>query len=243
MTMSEKLSRYPVRPTKFGKEVHSDGWRSRHQLRRATQTALRRTTKPLLEVGGPTSKGYLSIGRRRLPHGLIISNVEHTKGASLHADVRRLPFKAQSLGGILMQGLTRMPEEIARGPREVEGVPMKFQPSSMDETGNILKLIFGARDGDYSSWVDEEIMGYSLRPALLREARRTIEPHGVFIAALLSPSEIRLAGQLGFELTASTLPDSSDKPHPLEYQQAEFLLTLANMETPAAQLIAEVQQW
>lgn len=233
--MSEVLKRYPVRATKFCKEVHSEGRKSRRTIRAATKAALRATNGPLLEVGGPSSKGYLAVDGLKLPNGVIISNIDGEKDASLVADVRNLPFKAKSLGGIMMQGLTRVPEEIAQAPLERPDLPVMFQPHIMRDDGNMLKLLFADKGGDYSGWTDPEIMNYSQRLAMLKEARRTVEPNGVLIATFLSGGEIRLAKQLGFELTASTISDVDY--HAMHYNHGEFLMTLTNLDTPAGQHI------
>lgn len=238
MAVSEILNRYPVRATEFCKDVYSESRQQRRSMRNATKQALRGTTKPLLEVGGPTTKGYIALDGVKLPNGIIISNITPEKGASLLADVRRLPFAAQSLGGIVMQGLTRVPEEIAQAPRQLEGVPSELQPHLMADTGNLLKILFAARDEDYSGWGDPDIMNYSQRLAMLKEARRTVEPNGVLLATMLSGGEIRLAEQLGFEMTATTVPEID--PHALHYNKGEVLMTLANMDTPAGRFVEDL---
>lgn len=229
--MNQVLNRYPVRATKFCKEVYSDSRQQRQSMRSATKKALGETTKPLLEVGGPTTKGYIALDGVKLPNGIIISNIAPEKGASLLADVRNLPFASKSLGGIVMQGLTRIPEEIAQAPRQLEGIPIEFQPDIMNDNGNLLKILFAAREEDYSGWGDQDIMNYSQRLAMLKEARRTVEPNGLLLATMLSGGEIRLAEQLGFEMTATTVPEID--PHALHYNKGEVLMTLTNMNTPA----------
>ena len=81
-------------------------------------------------------------------------------------------------------------------------------------------------------------MNYSQRLAMLKEARRTVEPNGVLLATMLSGGEIRLAEQLGFEMTATTVPKID--PHALQYNKGEVLMTLTNMDTPAGRFVEDL---
>lgn len=234
--MTEVLTRYPHAPSQSYKSRFSRS--DRREIRSAAHTSLRHTTQPLLEIGGPTEHGFVALGKKRLPNGVIISNVEPTEGASQIVDVRKLPYERQSLGGVLMSALTRMPEEFAKAPREVEGVHMDYQPRSIYAVGEMLKLVLCEREQDYSLWGDEDFMNFNLRLAMLKEARLKVEPNGVIIANTLLSGELRLAKQLGFEMAATTVPEINR--HIAGYNFGEFVLTLADLETPAGQYVESV---
>jgi hypothetical protein len=224
------IDRYPNRSKRWNNPFPSDGRAARKFLRATAMEAISSTSGPLLEVGGPSHTGFMSIDTEKLPNGLIVSNIEHKKEAALLADVRELPFKAKSLGGILMQSMTRMPEEIARAPHGRGEDLGWWSLDIMQDISNVGRLLVSAPE-DHSGWGDTELTGYSLRLALLKEARRTIEPNGVFIATSLSGGEIRLAEQLGFELKAASINDRS-----LDiavYNHGEFVFTLDHLDTPA----------
>lgn len=231
--MSEVLRRYPHSPLKSYEARFSS--RSRKAIQSATRNALRNTTNPLLEVGGPTEHGFVALGRKRLPNGIIISNFEPTKGASQIVDVRNIPYPQKSLGGVVMSALTRVPETIAKAPLERSDLPVAFQPHLMDDLRNTLKIIFSAKEGDYSPWLDKSIMDFSQRLAMLREARLKVEPQGVVIANTLSGGELRLAEDLGFSMESTTVDEVTHAAH--LYNYGEFLLVLNDMETPAGQFL------
>jgi hypothetical protein len=231
--MPEVLRRYPYSPSESYKARSNS--RSIKAIQGATKSALQKTTRPLLEVGGPTKHGFYALGRKRLPNGIVISNFEPTEGASQIVDVRDIPYPPKSLGGIVMSALTRTPEEIAKAPKENPDIPSSLRPNLLDDLGNVMQIILSEKEGDYSPWVDNDIMGFSQRLAMLREARLKVEPHGVIIANTLSGGELRLAENLGFSMEATTVNEVTHAAH--LYNYGEFLLVLNDLETPAGQYL------
>lgn len=233
------LDRYPYKPN-----VAHDSPISSKALRAVKKTALRlleNTKGPLVEVGGPSGKGFSPIGRRKLPNGLIITNLGPEDGMTAQADVRNLPFANQSIGGILMRSLTRIPEEIARQPipDSHSFLPPNYWPSIAKDIENNYRLIFcedidDADKSDYSPWSNPEIFSYSQRLALLREARRTIEPGGLLIAHSLLGTEIEIAEQLGFSMVATTAESLEDRR--LTGIDGFAVMQLADLETPAGEV-------
>ncbi len=236
--MIGRLAQYPYRASQSYKDGHGGSLRTMRDMRVATERALRGTVGPLLEIGGPTAHGYIALDDLKLPHGIIISNIENRDGASVRADVRRLPFAERSLGGIVMQGLTRVPEEITQTPLMRGGLPIELEPHVSRDIENVFMLLLGEVMGDYSGWTDPEIMNYSLRLAMLKEARRTVEPNGVLIATMLSGGEIRAAEQLGFTMAASTVSKIDMRPE--HHNSGEVLMTLSDMNTPAWKYVEQV---
>jgi hypothetical protein len=221
------LDKYPERTTSYRKHKYSDSRKLRCEMRVATEEALKATTKPLLEVGGPSTGGFIALDGLKLPHGIIISNIDGNEGASIRADIRNLPFANQSLGGIVMKALTPFPEEVAEAQR-----PGRV----MQDIGNTLRLLMASANKDYSGWTDPEVIGFSQHIALLKEARRTVEPNGILLATRLSSGGIQLAEELGFELTASTIKNVDTDLFSHERNVGEFLLTLTNLDTPAGKI-------
>jgi hypothetical protein len=237
--MPEIPSQYPHDASDFNKSSLETTMLSRWRLRSITREALDHTSGPLVEIGGPSEAGYLAIDKMALPNGLIIGNRVHDDGASLLFDVRDMPFGDKSLGGILMKGLTRIPEERAKTAKFPGGLSM-FHPDVQKADGHIIKLLSDSGIGDYSGWNDPEIMKYSLRLALLKEARRTIEPNGVLIVNTLFGGEIRLAEQLGFALIGTT--DKEKNLGILIPNHGEFVFQLSDMTTPAGVFIEELSK-
>jgi len=198
---------------------------------------LRDTSGPLVEVGGPTTRGYISLDRVKLENGLIVLDVEQgMDGVDVVGDIRDFPFAGRSLGGIVMSALTRIPEEIAKSPDRKMDVHLgNFAPHLMEEIGHRATLLMSERLEDYSGWNDPQIMNYSLRLAMLRESRRTIEPGGMLLVNTIGGDEIRLAGDLGFELVDTSVKDVSRSI--TDYNDGEFVFRLADMGTPAGLLI------
>jgi hypothetical protein len=126
-----------------------------------------------------------------------------------------------------MKSLTALPEEIARARQPEHTIRNK---------GNVLRLLMAPVNKDYSGWADPDVIGFSQYIALLKEARRTVEPNGILIATRLSGGEIQLAEQLGFEHTASTIKNVDTDLLSHERNVGEFLLTLTNLDTPAGKV-------
>ncbi|HSW88995.1 MAG TPA: hypothetical protein VLG12_07575 [Candidatus Saccharimonadales bacterium] len=234
------LKRYPHPASEFNKRAHETTILSRWRLRSIAKNALKSTTGPLVEVGGPSKDGFMAIDNTSLPNGLIISNVEPGEVVGVQADVRGLPFADKSLGGILMKGLTRKPEDIAQAPHEFPDLPAAFQPSTNKADSHLFRLLACEKENDYSAWNDPEIMNFSLRLAMLKEARRTLEPGGVLIANTLSGGEIRLAESLGFDIIGTTVDEINRKW--IDYNMGEFVFKLSNLKTPAGLFIESIPQ-
>ena len=62
--------------------------------------SLKRADGPILEVGGPTAKGYQMIGRRVL-RGTIVSNISPRDSLDVIADAHHLPFENKTFAAVL----------------------------------------------------------------------------------------------------------------------------------------------
>lgn len=208
------------------------------EIVKTTRGILGKTRGPLVEIAGPSNKGYAPIGTKKLPNGLIIINLETENGVDVQCDVRNLPFANKSIGGVLMTALTRMPEELAKQPipEKHRFSPPNHWPHIAKDIENNFKLILGEdlddpSMSDYTQWSNPEIFDYSLRLAMLRESRRIIEPNGLLIANTLLATEIQIAEQLGFSLVATTASTLEDRR--LEGVNGVTVMQLSNPETPA----------
>ncbi|HEY0964889.1 MAG TPA: hypothetical protein VGE13_00230 [Candidatus Saccharimonadales bacterium] len=218
------LKRYPHRHDKNDDSSRAE----RRNLRRETLAALAHTNGVLLEIAGPTPGGFAALGKSKLPNGIVISNFEPTEGASQIVDARNIPYPAHSIGGIAVSALTIMPEEIAKS--KVETVA-GFDPGVLKNLGNMIVLLGCEEDKSYSRWNDPEILSYSQRLAMLREARLKLQPGGVLLVKQMLGGELRLAEQLGFLLKATTVKDINIKAD--EPNTGEFLFVLNDLDTPA----------
>lgn len=238
------LNEYPVQPTTKEKKkykIHKDI----ADARAVAKEAIRATTGPLLEIGGPSKGGFRSLDGLRLPHGLIVSNLAELEGVGMRADARRFPFRAHSLGGVVMKALYRVPEGIAQQvalDAAAADENLGSYTAAMDQgpagksIDHMLRLLWNEKDtGDVSGWNDPSIMSYSLRLAMLREARRTVEAGGVLVVRNMLAAEEELAERLGFKARASVgYSTQANYSSPIA---SEIVMTLDDMHTPAGQLI------
>ena len=231
--MKNHNSRYPFPVSPNAKGLTP--WRERRALRKVTHRALKETHGLLLEVAGPTEDGFVSLGRGKLPNGLLISNVDNSDHArfgslkkeniDLFADARHLPFPAHSLGGIVTRGLVIVPDEVKTA---FSGAI--FDPATTEAKGQLMQLTM-----DDAEWENEQILKGNLRAALLREARRAIEPGGLYIAHMPMDIEVQAAQQLGFEQIAG--PKFKQGSNIFAPREGDVIMRLTNMDTPAGQRI------
>lgn len=206
-------------------------------LKSVVQLALHEVTGPLLEIGGPTEDGFVSLDGAEIPTGLIISDIEHWQDQKPDQllDIRTLGFPKQSLGGMAVSALSMIPENpdtLPGGSRPIDW------PRLHRGNARLLELLDKIDIGDVSGWNDETIMEENLHVAFLRQARRTIEPGGLLILRLMVVGDVTLAKSLGFEPVAAINPTSlstsrwgvSPSVH-LDISHGETALRLVNMRT------------
>ncbi|HSH18629.1 MAG TPA: hypothetical protein VK978_04555 [Candidatus Saccharimonadales bacterium] len=214
---------YPFSPRTSNRQLSEKTVAARRRTHEAMQSMVNNVNGPFLEVGGPTEKGYKSLNNITIPNGLIISNIDNETGVDMLADVRALPFGARKLGGVVVSCLSRIPEERAN---------LYPDAATSFSWGDIYQadmyadnLLRNTHNGQVAGWNDSEVMSFSLRLSLLRQARRIVEPRGLLIAQRFSTDEIGLAETLGFEIMTEF-----DK-------KSEVVMQLNDMRTPAGRAI------
>lgn len=216
---------YPFSPRVSNRHLSEKTVAARRRTQETMQSLVDNINGPLLEIGGPTEKGYKSLDKITIPTGLIISNIEKQTGLDMLADIRSLPFGPRKLGGVIVSCLSRIPEERAN----------LFPDAATSFSWNDIyqadmhtdELLCNTRNGTVTGWNDTEVMNFSLRLSLLRQARRTVEPEGLLIAQRFNDEEVDLAKTLGFEIVA----DFNKK--------TEVVMQLNEMRTPAGLAIEQ----
>lgn len=212
---------------------------TRANYQATAQTLLANLRRPVVEVGGPTTGGFLAFNDTTVPAGIITSNVletpdPHAPEAILKADVRGLPFPDKSIGAIVTRSLTMIPEKAA-AHLEFDEIGNELSIARSYEDMYTMALIANEQDdeGRYTAlelWSDEETMQHSLRLAVMREARRVLEPGGLYITSDPMGVELQLLERLGFTIQATTSEKVSYSFDAIN--EGEFILALTDTSTP-----------
>lgn len=170
---------------------------------------------PILEVGGPTTKGYDFLNGVDLPGKPLMVNMRgsraETKGGdSLTAvdslaldalgDVRALPVADESLGMFMCANLPGAPEETMRAIAE-QMPPAEQFPAVLDAVDNMYS---DAADKLEANDIAALEAHDAPRIAAIAQANRVLKPGGLFVAQGLEARDVAFAKALGLELVMHT---------------------------------------
>ena len=150
--------------------------------------ALRQISGPVVEVNGPTGRGY-EIIEDRLPSAPVISNIKPWDSKAVEAphmlaDAARLPFATHSIGMVLVSGLY-----VARPA--AKDVPLS-EPSPMDRAREEYAM--------YPELPSGQSERSNLRIESIEEAARVLQPNGLLVWASGTVEDVDIAKANDFEL-------------------------------------------
>lgn len=240
---------YPIESSESWRELFGEEYAA--HVRTVAQEAIAHTTGPAVEIGGPTSNGFVALDDLEFPHGLIVTNrytslLAEGEQVDAMADVRHLPFSDGSLGCIITNALTRVPEEIAQS-RDVDF--SRFGKTHWQDMNNFDLLLTPDHNERTSEaiervglWANQDVTDFSLRIALAKEARRTLEPGGVLITGEISEAERRLFNELGFELATDSIDRPDRNREKDTFHGGEHVFILKDLSTAAGLFIEMMSQ-
>ena len=172
---------------------------------------------PVVEVAGPTGRGYALINEVAFGDRPIVSNIRgsypHAKGlrppaatltaadrlvVDMLADARKLPLASNSVGVLLASCVEKNPP----------GMPINSRRSQKQVERAYQQALASADDP--SSKEFQAAVGQNVRVGLAEEAARVIKPGGLFVLRGSTPEDIRLLDQFGFKLVMATPPYPSN---------------------------------
>ena len=182
---------------------------------------------PIVEIAGPTSRGYATLNGMSLPTKPIISNVNSPTTApnlslsrdpinsldkavlDVVADARALPFADNTIGMLMVSALTLGDFAKDRQDKRESGpldTPEKkkawddeYIRKHQERVDSVLSKIALNVGADLTAAKMPEAQE-SARIGFLLEAKRALKPNGLLVAACMRNEDILLASKLGFEI-------------------------------------------
>lgn len=174
--MSEHHVKYPF----FDFRYHC----SSDKLQDTVVAAIKNVNGPIVEVGGPTTRGFrLLQDRPMLPSRPIISNVDRHEIVDLRASATAMPFANDTVGMFLASHISRV--DYSKFP----GSTIEFQTMQSEMATQEYAEVL--RDANY-------VPQHALRIGTLQEMHRTLKPGGLVLFECLADRDVEIAEHLGF---------------------------------------------
>jgi len=169
---------------------------------------LRSAKGPVLEIGGPSARGYYFLENRTLPSRPVIGNIDQLlmevessnlredAGIDIILDGRDLPFADNSLGVVLSSHLPKFDDEY-----QVVG---PLTEKDFDQQVGVFAISYAKKlleDVGQSGHVDSEALRSSLRLAVANEVYKKLLPGGLYFTDCES-FEVEAYEAAGFEVLA-----------------------------------------
>lgn len=172
---------------------------SQSPLPEAVQAEIANAQTPIIEIGGPTERGYRQLaGAAILPSRPIITNVPGFFGTDPRnvdrlVDGKAMPFDNSSVGMFLASHIS--PTDFF----ERDTIALR-EPVASQETWNQLA------DEEYDIYLSDRthIPKHNLRIGMLREMTRTLVGNGIILFEAIGPRDIEIAQALGHSVISQT---------------------------------------